>query len=173
MSTGRRAGPPPSSLAAPDPSREQINALAGAAGLGQEEFWSAIRIIDWLCRNNEEIEVDFLAANLEEAGLLRKTETENWRKFFLEAMVAVPPAYLRRSTISGIMTTFRSVEYACDLRLDPDDRTLPPIPVCVVRIQNDEGEPLIFQCAPVDLDRLIEVLRDARGIFSQTISKES
>jgi hypothetical protein len=163
----------PDLVAAPDPTRASVAEVAAKSGLDVDATWSVIRVFDWLCRqhsDNSEI-VQSLIEDLIELGLVRQNEGERITAFFDRGLHICMPALLQRWEIASIMQTFRSIEYACDLRLIGDDEDTSTVPVCVVRIQADEGEPFVFQCMSTDLSRLIEVLKDAQRRLSDSLSK--
>ncbi len=161
----------PDLVAAPDPARARIAAVGVAAGLDSDVIESALSVLDWLCRNSEDMEVKAFVEDLIQLGLVQQNKTEALNAFFGRAIDTCMPAVLSRWTVASIMRTFGGVEYACDLRLVESDEERSAVPVCVVRIQTDEGEPFVFQCMSADLSRLIEVFEDAKKLLSDSLSK--
>jgi len=161
----------PDLAAAPDPTRTHIAAVGSAAGLDSDVVWSALRVFDWLCRNFQDLDIKDFVEDLIHSGLVQQNEAEAVNAFFDRAVDICMPAALSRWTAASIMPTFRGVEYACDLRLVENDQGHSTVPVCVIRIQTDEGAPFVFQCMSADLSRLIEVFDGAKKLLSDAASK--
>jgi hypothetical protein len=164
-------------VAAPEAARSKVAALAAGLSISVDTVWSALRVIDWLCRNADNLDVNTLVADLIQFELVRAENAELSTQFFERVIDTFEPAFERRFTLSAIMRTFRGVEYACDLRVVGSDNTerkndeLSFVPVCIVRIHNDEGEPFVFQCAAPDLERLIEAFDNAKKLLSDSLRK--
>lgn len=164
----------PDLVPAPDPARERIATIGAAAGIESEVLWSALRVFDWLCRNLEDLDVKAFVEDLIQLGLVQQSETEALNAFFGRAIEICMPAVFNRWTVASIMRTFQGVKYACDLRLvknDEDPSSSATVPVCVVRLQTDEGEPFVLQCMSADLSRLIEVFEDAKKLVRDASSE--
>jgi hypothetical protein len=164
-------------VAAPEPSRNRVAKLAASLGIDVNMVWSSLRVIDWLCRNAEDIDIGTLVANLVDLELVRPDDAKFSAEFFEGVIDIFEPAFGRRLILSAVMKTFKGVEYACDLRAIGSDHTerdkdeVGFVPVCVVRIHNDEGEPFVFQCAIPDLDRLTEAFDNAKKLLSDALRK--
>lgn len=167
-------------VAAPEPARSKVAALAVALGLDLDTIWSALRVIDWLCRNADDLDVETLVADLIQLELVDAENADASTQFFERVIDTFEAAFERRVLLSAIMRTFTGVEYACDLRVIGGDdieteneatNELSFIPVCVFRIQNDEGEPFVFQCGAPDIERLIEAFDHAKKQLSASLRK--
>ncbi len=163
-------------VAAPEPPRFKVAALAAGLSTSVDTVWSALRVIDWLCRNADDLDVDTLVTDLIQFELVRPDDAELSTQFIERVIDTFGPAFNRRFILSAIMRTFKSVEYACDLRAIGGDTTegngeLSFAPVCVLRIYSDEGEPFVFQCTAPDLERMIEAFDNAKKLLSDSLRK--
>jgi hypothetical protein len=167
-------------VAALEPARSSLAAVTDKVGIDVGTGRSILRVVNWLCRNTE-LDLGAVATDLRELGLLAADRVDVTKQLFAHTIETLGPAFLRRWGVTAIMSTFRTVNYACSQRvLEAPDDSDPPIdkgsslvPVCIVRIQGDEGEPFVFQCTSADIDRLREVFDDARRLLGKSLSKGS
>jgi hypothetical protein len=68
-----------------------------------------------------------------------------------------------QQSIEWAMPSFREVFIANDLRALPneDDKPLILVPVSVIKLVLDEGQPIVFQCLPGGMTRMIDALVEA------------
>src|SRR5260370_36061071 len=59
----------PDLVAAPDPARARIAAVGVAAGLDSDVIESALSVLDWLCRNSQDMEGKAFGGDLIRLGL--------------------------------------------------------------------------------------------------------
>jgi hypothetical protein len=162
-------------VAAPSPAHLRVASLAAAAGLKLDTVWSGLSVVDWICNNK--IDADILVADLSEIGLIKQDDVESRRRSFKQLIDAFQPAFARRKMLASTMGTFHGIQTACDLRAveieaesgDPGSaKVLTFTPVCIVRIHNDEGDVLTFQCTSADLDEIVEECQDAKKLLGDS-----
>jgi hypothetical protein len=156
-------------LGAPEPARSKMQSVASEIGIDTTVLEAARRILLWLSRVIPETDIQGLVDDLQRADFVSSGEVAALKDLFDKLADVSQSAAARRTSLTAIMQTFLGIRYVCDLRIGPDaGPTSNSIPVSIVRVYLDEGEPSVFQCTVCDLDRMIEALGDARKILTES-----
>jgi hypothetical protein len=159
-------------LAAPEPASSKMQTVASEIGVDTTALEAVRRVLLWLSRAVPPSEIQDIVDDLQRADFVSSDEVAALVDLFDKLFGVFRSAQERRASLCAIMQTFLGIRYVCDLRLGTDAGSAPnatSTPVSIVRIYTDEGDPTIFQCTVVDLDRMIEALSDARKVLTESI----